>query len=256
MIAVYEAANTVEAHMIVHLLEQSDIEAKIDGEYLQGAMGELPAAGNVKVKVSQNNAREAKEIIAEWEANQPTESTYPRAETSSQKAPYFIAGATLATVVLYALFRWPGDSDGVDLNGNGLPDEVYHYQGQLISKIETDRNRDGQVDLVFNYGLDGVIRDFVADNDFNGTFEETTKYRNGNPISTEIDSNGDGIIDNVWRYKHGVMTTSEFIDIETGRIRKIQRFELGKLIEDEWDSNGDGNFDRKTTYDEFEEPIL
>ena len=44
MTIVYAATNAVEAHMIVHLLQQSEIEAHIDGEHLQGAVGELPAA--------------------------------------------------------------------------------------------------------------------------------------------------------------------------------------------------------------------
>jgi hypothetical protein len=256
MIVVYEAANSVEAHMIVHLLVQSDIDAQIDGEYLQGAMGELPAAGNVRVRVSPEDSDEAKKIIAEWESIQPKEGPDSRPETASQKASYFLAGAVIASAVLFTLFRYPGDSSGIDSNGDGLLDETYHYQGQLIKKVEADRNRDGEIDYVFNYGLDGIISEGLGDNDFNGTFEDTTKYRNGNPVSTQIDSNADGKVDYVLGYEDGVLVQAEFLDTATGKTRKKQHFRLGKLVEDEWDSNRDGNYDRKTTYDEYEEPAL
>ena len=49
----YEAANTVEAHMILNLLEQSSLSARIDGEYLQGGVGELQAIGIVRVMVDE-----------------------------------------------------------------------------------------------------------------------------------------------------------------------------------------------------------
>ncbi|GMW06630.1 MAG: hypothetical protein AMXMBFR8_14270 [Nevskiales bacterium] len=46
---IYEAANAIEAHMIVHLLGQAGIEGRVEGEYLQGGVGELPAVGLVGV---------------------------------------------------------------------------------------------------------------------------------------------------------------------------------------------------------------
>lgn len=68
MIIVYDAANSLDANMIKGLLEQYEIRAFIQGEYLQGGMGELPAADLVKVSVDDKNFTEAKHIIAEWEA--------------------------------------------------------------------------------------------------------------------------------------------------------------------------------------------
>jgi len=103
MIVVYDAANQVEAHMIVHLLQQANMDAQIDGEFLQGAMGELPAAGNIRVRVSPQHADEARQIIAEWEAVQPAEPPQPEPETVGQKAGYFMAGAALASAVFLAL---------------------------------------------------------------------------------------------------------------------------------------------------------
>lgn len=38
MKVVYQASNAVEAHMILHLLEQQGLAGRIDGEYLQEAL--------------------------------------------------------------------------------------------------------------------------------------------------------------------------------------------------------------------------
>jgi hypothetical protein len=68
VIIIYHAANSLDANMIKILLEQCHIRAFIQGEYLQGGMGELPAADLVTVSVDDDNYTEAKKMIAEWEA--------------------------------------------------------------------------------------------------------------------------------------------------------------------------------------------
>ena len=64
---VYDAANSIEAHLVLGLLRQAGIVGTISGEYLQGAMGELPAFGLVKVHVDEVDYAEAMEIIAAWQ---------------------------------------------------------------------------------------------------------------------------------------------------------------------------------------------
>jgi hypothetical protein len=68
VIIIYHAANSLDAHMIKSLLAQSNIRAFIQGEYLQGGMGELPAADLVTVRVDDENYIEARQIVIEWEA--------------------------------------------------------------------------------------------------------------------------------------------------------------------------------------------
>ena len=41
---------------------------KQSNEYLQGGVGDLPAAGNVRVMVPANDFEEARSVIADWEA--------------------------------------------------------------------------------------------------------------------------------------------------------------------------------------------
>lgn len=69
MKTVFDASTNLEAHMAMHQLQQAGIHAEIIGEYLQGGIGELPAAGNVRVVVKARDAAEAKQIIADWEAS-------------------------------------------------------------------------------------------------------------------------------------------------------------------------------------------
>ena len=68
MKTVYDASNNIEAHLVMHQLQQAGIDARIEGEYLQGGIGELPAAGNVRVIVNSKDEAEARLVIADWEA--------------------------------------------------------------------------------------------------------------------------------------------------------------------------------------------
>jgi putative signal transducing protein len=68
MMIIYHAANSLDAHMIKGLLEQFGIHAYIQGEYLQGGIGDLPVTGLVTVSVDNNNHREATKIVNEWQA--------------------------------------------------------------------------------------------------------------------------------------------------------------------------------------------
>lgn len=64
----YDASSILEAHMALHQLQQAGIDAEIIGGFLQGAVGELPAVGNVRVVVPDDAEDEAREVIADWEA--------------------------------------------------------------------------------------------------------------------------------------------------------------------------------------------
>ena len=68
MKTVYDASSNIEAHLVMHQLQQAGIEATIQGEYLQGGIGELPAAGNIRVNVPAKDVAEARKVIADWEA--------------------------------------------------------------------------------------------------------------------------------------------------------------------------------------------
>jgi hypothetical protein len=70
---VFTADNGFEAHNILNLLNQAGIEGKVEGEFLQGAFGELPPAmGMVRVLVDEQDVEAANKVVADWaSAQQP-----------------------------------------------------------------------------------------------------------------------------------------------------------------------------------------
>ncbi len=66
MKTVQHALNSIEAHIIKGLLESEGIQSSILGEYLQGAMGELPANGLIRVVVCEEDYEQAASVIDNW----------------------------------------------------------------------------------------------------------------------------------------------------------------------------------------------
>ncbi|MCK5360385.1 MAG: DUF2007 domain-containing protein [Gammaproteobacteria bacterium] len=68
MIKIYSAQNAVDAHIVKGLLEQQGISAMVNGEYLQGGIGELPMMGLITVSVVEDDYENAKEVVDEYES--------------------------------------------------------------------------------------------------------------------------------------------------------------------------------------------
>lgn len=66
MKTVLHALNSIEANLIKGLLASEGIESKVLGEYLQGAMGELPPGGLIRVVVHESDFESANTIIENW----------------------------------------------------------------------------------------------------------------------------------------------------------------------------------------------
>jgi hypothetical protein len=66
MRVVYEAENVIDAHLVKGLLENADIMAFVRGEYLAGAIGELPVMGLVAVLVPESQHAAADALLREW----------------------------------------------------------------------------------------------------------------------------------------------------------------------------------------------
>jgi hypothetical protein len=64
---VYNAANHIQAHMVMHVLEQAGVHAMVQGEFLQSGAGELPLGNLVGVAVEDDDVAIAREIIEDWE---------------------------------------------------------------------------------------------------------------------------------------------------------------------------------------------
>lgn len=94
MKTVFEAANSLEAHMILGLLSQAGIEGQILGEALQGGLGELPVAGLVRVAVSDTDFVAARIIVEDWNSNTPENPPEPEpVRNQSSSASHVVAFA-------------------------------------------------------------------------------------------------------------------------------------------------------------------
>ncbi|GAA5785406.1 hypothetical protein GCM10007860_03420 [Chitiniphilus shinanonensis] len=70
---VFEASNGIEAHLVKHWLDACRIPCEVRGEYLQGALGELPVGSLVALWVEDHQADQARDVIAQWFAAAPGE---------------------------------------------------------------------------------------------------------------------------------------------------------------------------------------
>jgi len=248
----YEAPNTVEAHMILNLLEQAGLSARIDGEYLQGGVGELQAMGVVRVMIEESDYAEADIIIQEWDKKQPEQEGLAKPikkNSFSSGVIGFLCG--VAAMAIY--YSTPVTDDGIDYNGDGKLDEKWTYVNYLISKTEIDRNLDGSVDFIYKFDRKGLIESSLSDEDFNGTFDTEVYYDYGNAIWQKSDTTGDGFKDYRIDFKNGIAEKISFIDATTNQVVKIQ--ELGPLLLEraQVDTTGDGILDTLYEYNSIEE---
>jgi hypothetical protein len=65
---IYRAENLFDAHLVKDALEAEDIPAFIAGEYLTGAVGQLPAMDYIAVMVPESSVALARGIVGDVEA--------------------------------------------------------------------------------------------------------------------------------------------------------------------------------------------
>ena len=67
MKCVYNAADMLEAHVIVGMMQQHRISAFIEGEYLTGAIGDLSAQNYVRVMVNNDDYDKGRELVQQYD---------------------------------------------------------------------------------------------------------------------------------------------------------------------------------------------
>ena len=191
MKTLYEAGSAIEAHMLVDLLKQEGLTAHIHGESLQGAVGEIPVSGLVRLVVAEEDHAAARAVIDRWEATQvePT----PRATAAPARKSRGWVGLALGLVIgvgaTYAMYRAPARIDGIDYNRDGELDERWTFSPNgMPIKTETDRNLDRKVDYVTHFDARGHIESAESDDNFDGVFESKQWLKNGNVEMTLSDT--------------------------------------------------------------------
>jgi hypothetical protein len=253
---VYECNLGVEAHMICDLLSRAGISARIEGELLQGAAGELPLGNAVKVRVDPARAAEARDVIAEWEKLQPADPIpVPAHRGSSLKAFLCVAvGIVVGGGVMFLALRTPNTEDSVDYDGDGHNDIHYVYHGRAIARMDYDRDDDGKIDARWVFDVNGAEKEYDADDDFDGRFEWQGKVEDGEVVRNVLDADADGQPERVSHSKDGVVQSVDYFSHD--RIVKRERYLAGLLSSADYDDDGDGAFERRTEFDTKGDPRL
>ena len=103
MKTVYEANNSLEGHMVANLLEQANIFARVDGDFLQGGVGELQPMGIVRVMVNNEDFDQAREMVIQWESTQPKSDNVQSAKgyTWLHLLMSFMLGVAVGAALIY-----------------------------------------------------------------------------------------------------------------------------------------------------------
>jgi len=107
MHTVYQTSDSLEAHMMLNLLQQENIDAQVVGQHLQGAMGEVPAVGYIRLVVDLDDEPRAMKIIQEWEQAQPPLSPTQKQDVVDHAKVSFIVGlivGVLLTLIITSQF--------------------------------------------------------------------------------------------------------------------------------------------------------
>ncbi|MES2581440.1 MAG: DUF2007 domain-containing protein [Pseudomonadota bacterium] len=250
MKTLYEASSTVEGHMLQDLLQQEGISARLDGAFLQGAMGGLPASGLVRLVVDEADYEKGRTIIERWEAAEPL--TQPIPTTTNRSSGRLLAalmGMLIGVAGTYAFLRSPVSVNGIDHNRDGVLDEQWKLSPSgAVLDASADRNLDGKFDHVVHHDQRGHVETAESDDDFDGKFESTYHFRFGNVTSTTTDTDGDGFADLHSYYKHGVLVTTKYMNTRTGLPLRVEHIQLGRVVSAEVDSDKNGTLDKRLTY--------
>ena len=101
----YRARDLAEAHIISGMLQAQGIDAHVGGHYLQGAMGEIGAAGFTNVHVEDEDYPRARDLVADYEASLPEDdaATADASEETDDRANRYATWFLLAMAVLLAI---------------------------------------------------------------------------------------------------------------------------------------------------------
>jgi hypothetical protein len=67
MLTIYEVADNVEGHIILGLLQSRVIPCYLNGDYLQGAIGEIPVIGHTILQVDDTWSERAQALISAYQ---------------------------------------------------------------------------------------------------------------------------------------------------------------------------------------------
>jgi len=103
-----------------------------------------------------------------------------------------------------------------DINNNGVEDLKAFFKAESLSRVELDRNEDGQVDAWFIFVTGQRTWDTRADydEDYDGRIDEIHFIKNDLPIRTLLDQDLNGFLDWETMYNEGIPMSQKKINPE------------------------------------------
>lgn len=254
---IYTGNDVVEAHRIVDVLTQKNIEASFQQENMA-----LPLETGQRIHIYIHHDYDypkAMELIAQL--NGDSRNILPKNSNNTVKYVTMVVLFIIFSGMIFGAWdllsktknsvkqptEWDKNADGqidvwtvydgkkfvmhkMDTDFDGQPDRWIHYNVGLITLDEFDRNRDGKVDMQVYYD-NNRLKSYTADNDW------------------------DGQIDNWGTYKNGLISEYNISYLNDDIADKHVECEKGRKISEEYDRDRDGQFDETIFYDEFERVI-
>jgi Putative prokaryotic signal transducing protein len=260
---VYSPADSAEAHMLVHLLEQSNITAFVQGDLLSGAVGGIPANDLLRISVADEDAEKARALILAWEKQQPVRQEQP---ATAARSPLSLATMCVATCALavgwFANEYWPAPKQvpenhpqEIDQNQDGKTDLMYYYpssQSKFPSTMKADNNFNGVFEYITEFDAKGIPYTGKWDGNEDGTYETITHYYNGLPSQSDGDTNNDGKPDIVSQYlpsQSNSPSATKADDNFNGVFEYITEFDAkGVPYTGKWDKDEDGKYETIVRY--------
>jgi hypothetical protein len=249
MQSLYQPASAVEGHMLADLLRQQGIEATVLGEHLQGAIGELPSAGLIRLVVAEEDHARAREIIERWEATAVVDPVQRPAPSSSRHLVWGLVGLLIGGALCFAWLRAPTRELEMDRNKDGIVDERW-TSSPAGTPLDSafDRDFDGRMDVRYFYDTGGMAVRSESDDDFDGVFESRHQLRFGEAVRSEVDTDGDKLVDLIVDYRNGVVETTSTLQPLTGKPTRVEHLRLGRLDHVDRDTDLNGTLDARDHY--------
>jgi hypothetical protein len=144
-----------------------------------------------------------------------------------------------------------GDTQGVDVNGDGKPDITHHVKGGKRLCSVMDLNFDGRGDLLRFYAEDGeALKLEQHDYDFDGHIDDQVFFKAGTVAQKELDTNFDGLIDTWMWCKGPLVEKAERARRKPGRVDTWESYNKGLLAEIQYDENGDGRVEKWEAFED------
>ena len=106
---VYRAGDITEAEIIKGMLLSNAIEAHVSGYYLQGGIGETSPLDLAKVHVADEDYESAREILGEYEGNQPAQVETSSSSENGKSTSRPNVLITIVVIIAVAIFSfWIG----------------------------------------------------------------------------------------------------------------------------------------------------